>query len=49
LKFHGGGQLYLLGYALDQGIQQIYLEALGRHENFYRDMKRWASRAARAR
>ena len=40
LKFRSGGQLYLLGYTLDQGIQLIYLEAVGPHENFYRDIKR---------
>jgi len=39
-KFHGGGQLYLLGYTLDEGIRLIYLEAAGSHENFYRDLKR---------
>ncbi|WP_217363492.1 type II toxin-antitoxin system RelE/ParE family toxin [Duganella dendranthematis] len=39
-KFRSGGQLYLLGYTLDEGIQLIYLEAVGPHENFYRDIKR---------
>ena len=39
-KFHSGGQLYLLGYTLDEGIRLIYLEAVGPHENFYRDLKR---------
>ncbi|OEZ53151.1 type II toxin-antitoxin system RelE/ParE family toxin [Duganella sp. HH105] len=39
-KFRSGGQLYLLGYSLDEGIQLIYLEAVGPHENFYRDIKR---------
>jgi mRNA-degrading endonuclease RelE of RelBE toxin-antitoxin system len=39
-KFHSAGQLYLLGYTLDDGIQLIYLEAVGPHENFYRDIKR---------
>ena len=39
-KFRSQGQLYLLGYTLDQGIQLIYLEAIGSHENFYRDLKR---------
>jgi mRNA-degrading endonuclease RelE of RelBE toxin-antitoxin system len=39
-KFRSGGQLYLLGYTLDDGIQLIYLEAVGPHENFYRDIKR---------
>ena len=39
-KFHALGQLYLLGYTRDDGIRLIYLEALGSHENFYRDLKR---------
>jgi mRNA-degrading endonuclease RelE of RelBE toxin-antitoxin system len=39
-KFHSGTQLYLLGYTLDDDIQLIYLEAVGPHENFYRDIKR---------
>ncbi len=39
-KFRSGGQLYLLGYSLDEGVRLIYLEAVGPHENFYRDLKR---------
>ena len=39
-KFRCLGQLYLLGYTLDGSIRLIYLEALGLHENFYRDLKR---------
>ena len=39
-KFHSGGQLYLLGYTLDESVRLIYLEAVGPHENFYRDLKR---------
>lgn len=39
-KFRSGGQLYLLGYTLDEGVCLIYLEAAGPHENFYRDLKR---------
>lgn len=39
-KFRSQGQLWLLGYTRDDGIQLIYLEALGSHENFYRDLKR---------
>ncbi len=39
-KFRSGGQLYLLGYTLDEGVRLIYLEAVGPHENFYRDPKR---------
>lgn len=39
-KFHSNGQLYLLGYTLDECMYLIYLEAVGSHENFYRDLKR---------
>jgi len=39
-KFHALDQLYLLGYTVDDGIRLIYLEAVGPHENFYRDLKR---------
>ena len=39
-KFHSGGQLYLLGYTLEDVPRLIYLEAIGPHENFYRDLKR---------
>lgn len=39
-KFRVDGQLYLLGYSRDDTIRLIYLEAIGSHENFYRDMKR---------
>lgn len=39
-KFNSNGQLYLLGYSLDDGLKLIYLEAIGSHENFYRDVKR---------
>jgi mRNA-degrading endonuclease RelE of RelBE toxin-antitoxin system len=38
-KFHSKGQLYLLGYTFDEGVRLIYLEAVGPHENFYRDLK----------
>ena len=38
-KFRSQGQLYLLGYTLDSGVRLIYLEAIGPHENFYRDLK----------
>jgi len=40
VKFHSGGLLYLLGYTLDDGVRLVYLEAVGPHENFYRDLKR---------
>lgn len=39
-KFKSQGQLYLLGYTLDEGVRLVYLEAIGPHENFYRDFKR---------
>ncbi|MDD4929923.1 MAG: type II toxin-antitoxin system RelE/ParE family toxin [Gallionella sp.] len=38
-KFRSQGQLYLLGYTLDDAVQLIFLEAIGPHENFYRDLK----------
>lgn len=38
-KFRSQSQLYLLGYTLDQEIELVYLEAIGPHENFYRDLK----------
>jgi len=39
-KFRAVGQLYLLGYTVDKGVRLIYLEAVGPHKNFYRDLKR---------
>ena len=39
-KFRSHGQLYLLGYTLDESVRLVYLEAIGSHENFYRDLKR---------
>lgn len=39
-KFRSQGQLYLLGYTVDDQVRLIYLEAVGPHENFYRDIKR---------
>jgi mRNA-degrading endonuclease RelE of RelBE toxin-antitoxin system len=39
-QFKSGDQLYLLGYSLDDGLRLIYLEAIGSHENLYRDIKR---------
>ena len=39
-KFHSQGQLYLLGYAVDDDVRLVYLEAVGPHENVYRDLKR---------
>lgn len=40
VQFHSAGQLYLLGYTLDEGVRLVYLESVGPHENFYRDLKR---------
>ena len=40
VKFRSQEQLYLLGYSLAEEIKLIYLEAVGPHENFYRDLKR---------
>ncbi len=39
-KFRSQGQLYLLGYTREDEVCLVYLEALGPHENFYRDLKR---------
>ena len=39
-KFRSQGQLILLGYTQAQEVRLIYLEAVGPHENFYRDLKR---------
>jgi mRNA-degrading endonuclease RelE of RelBE toxin-antitoxin system len=38
-KFRSHGQLYLLGYTIGEQIKLVYLEAVGLHENFYRDLK----------
>ena len=40
VKFRSQGQLYLLGYTVAEQVRLIYLEAVGPHENFYRDLKR---------
>lgn len=39
-KFHCQGQLFLLGYTREETVRLISLEAIGPHENFYRDLKR---------
>ena len=39
-KFRSQGQLYLLGYTVDDGIRLVYLEAVSPHENFHHDSKR---------
>ena len=33
-KFRNQGQLYLLGYTLDESIRLIYLEAIGSHATY---------------
>jgi mRNA interferase RelE/StbE len=39
-KFRSQNQLYLLGYTIDEVVRLVYLEAVGPHENFYRDLKK---------
>ncbi len=39
-KFQSQTQLYLLGYTVNETVRLIYLEAIGPHQNFYRDLKR---------
>lgn len=39
-KFRSQGQLYLLGYTVDDAVRLVYLEAVGPHENYYRDLRR---------
>jgi mRNA-degrading endonuclease RelE of RelBE toxin-antitoxin system len=39
-KFKSKDQLYLIGYSINDGLCLIYLEAIGSHENFCRDIKR---------
>ncbi|MBC8526973.1 MAG: type II toxin-antitoxin system RelE/ParE family toxin [Candidatus Cloacimonetes bacterium] len=41
-KFRAGNNLYLLAYKWDKGLR--ILIALGTHENFYRDLKRYKKR-----
>ena len=40
-KFRLAGQLYLLAYWIDEAEELVTLLALGGHENFYRDLKRY--------
>ena len=40
VKFSSQGQLYLLGYTVEDAVRLVYLEAVGPHEHLYRDMKR---------
>jgi mRNA-degrading endonuclease RelE of RelBE toxin-antitoxin system len=39
-KFRSQNQLYLLGYTVKDTLKLITLEAIGPHENFYRDLKK---------
>ena len=39
-KFKSNNQLHLSGYSIDDGLRLIYLDSIGPHENFYRDIKR---------
>lgn len=39
-KFRSNDQLYLLGYTIEESFRLIYLETIGPHENFYRNLKR---------
>jgi len=40
-KFSFVGQQYLLAYAYDEDMMKLTLLALGGHENFYRDLKKY--------
>ena len=40
-KFGFLGRLYLLAYEVDKGAKDIYIYAVGGHENFYRDLKEY--------
>jgi len=40
-KFGFLGRLYLLAYEVDEGAKNIYLYAVGGHENFYCDLKEY--------
>lgn len=39
-KFRSQGQLYLLGYIIEEEVRLVCLEAISSHESFYRDLKR---------
>jgi hypothetical protein len=39
-KFHSQNQLFLMGYSVNDIVKLITLEAVGPHENFYRDFKK---------
>ena len=38
-SFVARDSFFLLGYTRDDGLRLVYLEAVGPHENFYRDLK----------
>lgn len=40
-KFRLAGQLYMIAYLADDAEKTVTLLALGGHENFYRDLKRY--------
>jgi len=40
-KFGFLGTLYLLAYEVDENAENIYIYAVGGHENFYRDLKEY--------
>ncbi len=40
-KFRMQGQQMLLAYLFDETTETLTLLALGSHENFYRDLKKW--------
>jgi mRNA-degrading endonuclease RelE of RelBE toxin-antitoxin system len=40
-EFNMLGRQYLLGYTFDEETMTLTLLALGGHENFYRDLKRY--------
>ena len=39
-KFEAGARIFLLGYTLDAPLCLVYLQAVGPHENYYRDLKK---------
>ena len=40
-KFNLLGQQYLLAYSIDEGAMVVTFLAIGGHENFYRDLKKY--------
>lgn len=40
-KFRLAGQLYMIAYLVDHAEKTVTLLALGGHESFYRDLKRY--------